>query len=230
MQNYDISDSLNVSHEWTTPIGSIDTILPDMMRKVLVSIVMRCGDVYECGMVGVEKAFNLFNYVNSPWSEQEVKYLQEFEKIVSKIIRTYVKKAWGIDEDSAMTTRCWGNIQDTFDMRTLPHYHQRRYGWDGVLMHYLTVGDEFKFVDSPNTSNPTDYSGDLLLLDPRGSIKAPNDNKQITIKPRIGTTILHPAYLWHETHAHTQRGLRSAMIINFSIINEQHEAVLTKLI
>ena len=61
MQNYDINDSLNVSHEWTTPIGSIDTILPDMMRKVLVSIVMRCGDVYECGMVGVEKAFNLFN-------------------------------------------------------------------------------------------------------------------------------------------------------------------------
>tara|TARA_B100000470_G_scaffold219628_1_gene206786 strand:- start:1343 stop:2032 length:690 start_codon:yes stop_codon:yes gene_type:complete len=228
----DISDSLDVTHEWTTPIGKIDINLPDMMRKVLLSIVMRCGDVYEAGhkLIPEKPCINLFDYANSPWNEQEVKHLQEFEKIISKIIRTYVKKAWGIAEDSLMTTRCWGNIQDTFDMRTIPHYHQRRYGWDGALLHYLTVGDEFKFSDSPDTYNPTDYSGDLLLLDPRGSIKAPNDNKQIIIKPQIGTTIVHPAYLWHETHAHTKQGIRCAMIINFSIINEQHDMVLTKLI
>ncbi len=233
MQDYDISDSLDVTHEWTTPIGSIDIYLPDVLRQGLINILTRCSKVYEPQFEGVGKAHNLFDYVNSPWEENDKKCIKEFEKISSKIIRTYIKKAWDVPEDSGITVRCWGNTQDTNDMRTLPHYHQRRYGWDGMLLHYLTIGNEFKYPNSRSTSKPypTEFSGNLMLLDPRGGVTTPvPEYPRITINPQIGTTILHPAYLWHETHAHTQLGMRSAIIVSFSIIDEYHDSSLTKLI
>jgi|ETNmetMinimDraft_18_1059904.scaffolds.fasta_scaffold05194_2 hypothetical protein len=237
MQDYDISDSLDVTHEWTTPIGSIDIYLPDAVRIALVGIMTKCqnvftGDNYDgTGNEFDTKTYNLFDYSNKKWNENEIRCLQEFEKIASKIIRTYIKKAWNMDENVNIHVRCFGNIQRTHSMRTLPHYH---HGWDGVLLHYLTVGDEFKFPteDQDDTPPPFDNpdSGTLLLLDPRPSIKVPNNNKAKTIKPKIGTTLVTPAYVWHETHGHTRAGVRSALVVNFNIENRNYGILPTKLI
>ena len=236
MQDYDISNSLDVTHEWTTPIGSINIYLPDVVRTVLVGIMTKCqnvstGDNYDgTGNEFDAKTYNLFDYSNKEWNENEIRCLQEFEKIASKIIRTYIKKAWNMDENVNIQARCFGNIQRTHSMRTLPHYH---HGWDGVLSHYLTVGDEFKFpTDADNEPPPFDNpdSGTLLLLDPRPSIKVPNNYKAKTIKPKIGTTILHPGYVWHETHGHTRAGVRSALVVNFNIENRNYGILPTKLI
>ena len=35
----DLYDKLDVQHEWTTPIGSIDIYLPDIVRQVLIKIL-----------------------------------------------------------------------------------------------------------------------------------------------------------------------------------------------
>ena len=76
----------------------------------------------------------------------------------------------------------------------------------------------------------SDHSGDVIFLDPRHSIKMPYNSKAKTIKPKVGTTLVHPAYLWHETETHTKPGIRVAIVINFNIENPNYDLLPTYLI
>ena len=76
-------------------------------------------------------------------------------KIMSKVIRTYVTEAWQVDPHVEINVRGFGNVQNTFGRRTAPHFH---HGWDGVLAHYVTVGNEYE-SDVPMTPMDTPYSG-----------------------------------------------------------------------
>ena len=239
----DLYDKLDVKHEWTTPIGSIDIYLPDIVRQVLIRILTNCKNI---------STYNLFDFSDKSFSTIEERCLKDFEEIASKIIRTYVKKAWEWDEEVKIKARCFGNVQRSFSRRNAPHYY---HGWDGVFIHYLTIGEEFNYplfdakaneklteiaskakhgrkmldtIDSEATHS--DHSGDLIFLDPRHSIKMPYNNKAKIIKPKVGTTLIHPAYLWHETETHTKPGIRVTIIINFNIENSNYDLIPTYLV
>ena len=262
-----LHDKLAIEHEWTTPIGSIDIYLPEVLRQTLIVILTKQGIVFtehtynkvnktsEALKNFDNKIYNLFDYTDQKelLEANEIDALKEFEKIASKLIRTYIAKAWGLDEDSVIKARCFGNVQRPFGRRTAPHFH---HAWDGVFVHYLTVGEEFNYplfekegtneklvaitgkaergrakldAQDPQAIN-SDYSGDLILLDPRPAIKMPYNNKAKTIKPEVGTTLLHPGYLWHETQTHTKPGIRVAIVINFNIENRNWDILPTYLI
>jgi len=254
----DLYDKLDVQHEWTTPIGSIDIYLPDIVRQVLIKILTNYKNISTPDSYNNTKhlfdanAYNLFDFSDKSFSALEERCLTDFEGIASKIIRTYVKKAWGWDEETKIKSRCFGNVQRSFSRRTAPHYH---HGWDGVFIHYLTVGEEFNYplfdaeantklteiagrakhgremLDTTDSAaTHSDHSGDLIFLDPRHSIKMPYNNKAKTYKPKVGTTLVHPAYLWHETETHTKSGIRAAIIVNFNIENPNYDLIPTYLI
>lgn len=239
----DLYDKLDVKHEWTTPLGQIDIYLPELTRQVLIKLMAKQGIVFteqtydEKNKTSSDlkkfddKIYNLFDYPNHKLTPLELSALKEFEKIASKLIRTYINKAWGLDETSKIKTRCFGNVQRPFSRRTSPHFH---HGWDGVFVHYLTVGEEFNHPSHNDNydlkGNNSDYSGDLILLDPRPAIKMPYNNKAKTIKPKVGTTLIHPAYLWHESQTHTKSGIRVAIVINFNIENSNYDMLPTYLI
>tara|TARA_B100000470_G_scaffold72642_1_gene55508 strand:- start:7679 stop:8488 length:810 start_codon:yes stop_codon:yes gene_type:complete len=268
----DLHDKLNVEHEWTTPIGSINIYLPEELRQILIVILTKQGIVFtehtynkvnntsEALKKFDDKIYNLFDYDDQKTvlDANEIDALAEFEKISSKIIRTYIHKAWGLDEDAAIKARCFGNVQRPFGRRTAPHFH---HAWDGVLVHYLTVGEEFNyplFSDADDWTMSTndhlvqitarsaggrkaiddkdpeainsDFSGDLIMLDPRPAIKMPYNNKAKTFKPEVGMTLIHPGYVWHETQTHTKAGIRVAIVINFNIENRNWDILPTYLI
>ena len=57
----------------------------------------------------------------------------------------------------------------------------------------------------------------------------PYNNKAKIIKPETGLTLIHPAYLWHETQTHTKPGVRAAIVINFNVENRNYDILPTPL-
>ena len=236
---------MEIEQAWSTPIAKLHIGLPLEMRAVLVRLLMKqVGVLTENTYDAVNKedginAFNdslinLFDYSNSSYSDKCVEYLQRFEQIASEHIRNYIEQAWGLDRDSEIKIRGFGNIQRTLGRRTGLHHH---HGWDGVFLHYLTVGGEDDLLsveledwDFYHRPYHTDYSGDLIMVDPRGPIKMPYNEKAKTFKPEIGLTLIHPAYLWHETHTHTGIGTRVGIVINFNITNKNVDQLPTTLV
>jgi len=253
-----LHDKLEVKHEWTTPIGKMHIYLPELTRQVLINLLTKQNQVttehtYDEKSTDAlnNTVYNLFDYTKKETTTLEISALKEFEKIASKIIRIYINKAWNLNEDEVINVRAFGNVQRPFTKRTAPHFH---HGWDGVFVHYLTIGEEFNYPGFTQEANnklhetahkakfgrekldtddsatmPSDHSGDLLLLDPRPAIRMPYNNKAKVIKPEPGLTLIHPAYLWHETQTHTKPGIRAAIVINFNIENRNYDILPTPL-
>ena len=231
-------ETLQIDNAWPTTIGKEHIDLPIEMRKTLIDIIKKqdhvfTEDTYD-GKIGTiteselfeRKIYNIFEY--SRYSdENEIKQVKDFEKITSNVIREYVHEAWGTNKDCDIKLRGFGNVQRTFGRRTAPHYH---HGWDGVLAHYLTVGEEFDLEENQHESLNTDGSGEFFLLDPRpANVSAaiarkgyPSNNQYVSITPEVGTTLIHPGYVWHETSAHTKAGIRVLVAASFNILTKNH--------
>ena len=80
------------------------------------------------------------------------------------------------------------------------------------------------------TPKDTEHSGNLIMQDPRPAINFPFTDKAKTIKPLVGLTIIHPAYVWHETEVHTRAGLRSCIVVDFKILNRNCDYLPTPLV
>ena len=242
-----LHDKLEIEHCWTTPIGKIHIYLPDEIRQTLIMILTKqvnytTSESYDQINKVIDVMpliYNLFDYseknqtenykVSLDLNEDEIKCLKEFEKISSKIIRTYINKAWDFDEDVEIKVRCFGNVQKT-GARTYPHYHQ---DINGVLVHYLKMGDEDKdlaeqlYVD--REKSPRHGTHTVIFQDPRPAISYPYWEKIHAIVPRIGLTIIHPNYLWHETNPWLGKGTRVCIVVNFRIVSHGYNELLKPL-
>ena len=230
---------LQVLHEWPTIVGTETIELPQIMRDVLVKVIKKQDSVFTEDTYNKtnkttddleafdSKIYNLFDYSRYDMAE-EATQVKEFEKIMSKVIREYVYEAWQVDQDIEIDVRGFGNIQRTFGRRTAPHFH---HGWDGVLVHYVTVGGEYESEESLPIMN-TEYSGNLLLLDPRPNNYISDSDVRadiLLITPFNGFTLIHPGCIWHETHTHTKAGDRVLVSINFHIRNRNFDELPTTL-
>ena len=230
---------LEIDNWWTTPIGRTKLEMPKDMRATLTELVERqdpckTSDTYD----GVnrdytkfeEKVYNLFDYTrysNEPFEIKAIAYLKEFEQAIGNIIRTYIFRAWGLDNCN-IKVRAFGNASKTYSRRIPPHFH---HGWDGVALTYLSIGQEFYAKDNDTQPTPknTEHSGNLIMQDPRPAINFPFTDKAKVIKPEVGLTIVHPAYLWHETEVHTLAGLRSCLVVDFKILTQNCDYLPTPL-
>lgn len=236
---------MKIQDAWPTKLGTLDIDLPQEMREVLIRFLegitnVHTTDTYnntDNGKKLDDSVYNLFDYSHERYNKDDwltkksLLYMKQYEKINSIFIRHYIKEAWNIQDDRDIRVRCFGNVQQTCGMRTVPHFH---HGWDGVAVHYLTVGNEFESKTTPrykqNEPRDEESSGEFLLLDPRPSIRMPINEKSITFKPYVGFTLIHPAYLWHETETYTNNGIRVCIVTNFNINTRNIDTLPTKLI
>ena len=264
---HDLEGHMKITQNWTTPIGELDIKLPEEMRLGLIRFVASRG---YCTTMGTHKKtqtpefernhYNLFDYGKD---DPEGEHISSFEKISSEIIRYYLANSYDLSsaDDLRIEARGFGNMQ-TYGRRTYPHYH---HGFDGVFIHYLTVGDEFQikeFSDNPSDTElamipagstvdriepeedhgkikatfnldeddlPCDGSGNLILCDPRPAINYPYCNKAIAWEPKVGTTLLHPAYVWHESNHFTGKGIRASIVINYRGLTRNNSDLLKPL-
>jgi hypothetical protein len=211
---------MNYQQLWTTPIGKVQIDLPEDIRRALIQGVITNYNKRMKAKEPVPSFMDLFNYAQYA-SKDKIdifKAVYRFELIISKVIRSFVKQAWSMDERVELAMHCTSKVQVPYDMRVEPHRHN---AVDITVVHYLTTRNEF-YLDNSNDRKPlnNEYSGDLLLLDPRPSITYPYNDKAKTIRPQNGTTVIHPGYVWHETHQHTQEGLRICLVVNVELSKE----------
>lgn len=118
-----------ITDNWQTPIAELDLKVSDRVRDDLIQKI--CID-----------GANLFDYgSDDPIKES----LEEYEKVSNELIRYYLTNAYDMVDTAELNieARAFGNSQ-TFGGRTYPHYHD---AFDGVMIHYLTAGNEFKLND-----------------------------------------------------------------------------------
>jgi len=232
-----------ITHRFTTPFMEMDSRLPEKMKKDLISVLVdkeeamselkeKNPDFYS---IAESKGFyatthyNLFSEKDmEDYPEQKDSILQ-FEQIACQQIRYYIRKGWGIQQadDLKLEGRCFGNVQEP-GARTYPHYHQ---DVSGVLVNYLAMGDESIpyeeqiYKDMDKSSRHGNHQ--ILFQDPRPAIGYPYWEKIYAVTPRVGLSILHPNYVWHETNTWRGEGTRVSIVVNFRIIshgyNELHE-------
>ena len=222
-----------IEQRFATPFQESDTQLPEEMRNNLIKVL----ELKESAMTEVKEKnpdfysiaeskgfyatthYNLFdNPAEYPFAEQSI---LEFEQIACQNIRYYIRKGWGIRQadELKLEGRCFGNVQET-GARTFPHYHQ---DVNGVLVHYLKMGDEDldpkEQVLKDVEKSPRHPPHSVMFVDPRPAINYPYWEKLYTVSPRIGLTIIHPNYVWHETNPWLGKGTRVCIVVNFRIVS-----------
>tara|TARA_B110001454_G_scaffold38721_1_gene38130 strand:+ start:242 stop:997 length:756 start_codon:yes stop_codon:yes gene_type:complete len=239
---------MKVIHKWSTPIAEKSIYLNDEYRKILIRAVVKHGA-------------NIFQSL--PGESIDVyDTIEDFQQRSYLAISDYLNEAYNISIGNKYTidVKAFGNHQ-MYGGRTYPHYHNH---YDGVMVHYLTIGDEFKLNDDydviPLTEEdrihkevlfeegqgyyaiqgdtkyrenskvhnikdgevyeekfPLQGSGKLILCDPRVGVSNLFSNKAISFTPKVGMTLLHPGYLWHESNTFTGNGIRVNVVVMFRV-------------
>ena len=232
-----------IDQTFATPFMESDTSLPEKMRSDLVEVLqekehgmeeMRQSnpDFYSMATSKGFYATTHYNLFDNPGEFPSAKQsILDFEIIACQMIRYYIRKGWGIKEADEMELegRCFGNVQKT-GARTYPHYHQ---DINGVLVHYLAVGDESVDIKEKiaidTEKSPRHPSHQVIFLDPRPAIAYPYWEKVHTVTPRVGLTIIHPNYVWHETNPWLGDGLRVCIVVNFRIVSHGYNELIKPL-
>ena len=226
------ASSKEITNHWTTPIAEMEIEIGEQLRKQLIQVIANDGS-------------NIFVYLEN---DPNANAIREFEKISNKLIRDYITQGYNVPdtENLNIEARSFGNLQ-SHGARTYPHYH---HGFDGVLIYYLTAGNEYELnsdgwpEDLPNRKeieksgnihyNPRpgfdfangqvlDGSGNLILCDPRPAINYPYCNKAVAWSPVTGTLLMHPACIWHESNTFTGEGVRVSIVINYRVLTHTNQ-------
>tara|TARA_Y100000310_G_C20698895_1_gene827829 strand:+ start:5820 stop:6626 length:807 start_codon:yes stop_codon:yes gene_type:complete len=139
--DHPLKDAFRFEEDWSTSIGQIRIKLPEEMRICLINTIAK--HAYQSKPItkpdGEDSTYSSKHHYNMFIDDD--KHIQQYREIITELIRYYVANSWGVSDvaDIKIKAKCFGNIQ-SWGERTYPHYH---HGYDGVLINYLTVGDEF---------------------------------------------------------------------------------------
>jgi hypothetical protein len=201
--------------------------------------------------------YNMFEFGED---EEVGQHIRGFEKIASEMIRYYIANSWGTKnvESMKLEARAFGNMQ-TNGRRTYPHYHHSfdgvmitylTLGGEFDIKGEDTMNEELLIIPrnaeiEPIKNNkvadygsfelskddlPCEGSGNILLQDPRPAVSYPYDNKAIAFEPKVGTTIFHPAYLWHESNTYVGTGIRAAVVVNYRVLTRNNSGIVKPLV
>lgn len=249
--DHPLNGKFTIQDEWVTKIAQIKFRPPEDLRLGLIEYISKRAYSYiwpvnrnvqpKTQPDGADSEYVSKHHYNLLTDYQNNKFIGQYKELIGELIRYYIANCWyvkGVDK-MKIEAKTFGNVQ-SWGRRTYPHYH---HGFDGVIITYLTVGDEFvvdvttdnlvvpiteplpdveipesrKMPSTPRT-HPEDFEeqGNMLICDPRPAISYPYNKKAISIKPEVGLNVLHPGYLWHESNSFTGKGIRVAIITNFN--------------
>ena len=230
---------------WDSPIAEISFPFPHWVREGLLDYILKKN--FTKGIVqhdNNEDQYSSSHFYNLLCDADEYKEIAKFKSYISELIRYYCANAWSVPdiENIQIEAKSFANLQLKGE-RTFPHYHN---GFDGVVVSYLTVGNEFdvnlnnntlmvKTGQSESSTEPQntlwtrnttktynkdfERQGNFIMIDPRGAPNYPYDRKCVGITPKSGSHIFHPAYLWHESNTFSGNGIRVCIGTNFKISN-----------
>ena len=117
--------TMKITNNWSTPIGKMQLNIPEDLKRKLIQII-------------VKDVTDFFVYDKN---DPKAAFLKEYESMVNELIRYYLTNAYHITnaKDLNIEGNAFGNHQ-VHGGRSYPHYH---HGFDGVLVHYLTAGEEY---------------------------------------------------------------------------------------
>ncbi len=219
---------MKITNHWVTPIAEFDLALPQPMRQQLMALLQRkeadrdkLSESYpdffrfmQSKQFYASTHYNLFAEANQ---HPEKNAILSFELLACNAYRQYLRQALNIEQadELKLVGRCFGNVQTTGG-RTFPHYHQ---SVDHVLIHYLDIPDH----NDPELGKSYRHGTHALLLqDPRGAVNYPYWEKVLSIAPYTGKTIIHPAYVWHESNPYRGQGTRMCLVVNFQIASHSY--------
>jgi len=222
---------MEIRNLWPTPVATEHIALPEAMRQGLITVLVRRESESQ-ETLEADPDFHRFMtskkfYASTHYNlfaeadrHPESKAILAFEQVACNRFRHYLDAAYGMgaDQDVELSGRCFGNVQQP-GARTFPHYHQSS---DGVMVHYLDVGDG-RDPDAHRSKRHGTHA--LLLLDPRGTPNFPWWEKIDSITPRQGLTVIHPANVWHETNVWRGTGTRVCIVVNFQIIKPGYQSL-----
>ena len=241
MNEHPLDNHLNIIPHWYTPIGTIELNLPEVIRLQLIELV--CKKAYKKRKrTNDPKSYSDSHQYNLFGEFGNVSCVKYYQHHLKEIIEYYISRGWfNTSEDYDIYAKTFANIQKK-GRRTFPHYH---HGFDGVVVHYLTIGNEFDWVDEElikseineivdkqddyemfaTHSQDFEKDGNLLINDPRPAISYPFNQKSMHLVPRKGLTVIMPAYLWHESNTYNGNGIRVTLNTNFRM-----ETISTRLV
>tara|TARA_B110001454_G_scaffold148183_1_gene137583 strand:+ start:517 stop:1278 length:762 start_codon:yes stop_codon:yes gene_type:complete len=248
LNDHPLSSSFSIVDEWTTKIGKVKITLPEETRKGLIKFIVQKAYSVKSDS---QDQYTDKHFYNMFESSNENDYIAEYEKYTNELVRYYIANAWNVQdvENMSIKSKAFGSVL-TYGQRTYPHYH---HGYDGVFIHYLTLGNEFtinghsikeiegepdhglEFTPDKDIRAPTTHpkifeqQGNLLLQDPRPSISYPYNRKAIAIVPEVGLSVFHPGYVWHESNPFTNGGIRVAINVKYKIIKKGSQDTYLKL-
>ena len=92
------------------------------------------------------------------------------------------------------------------------------------------MGNENKSLEEQTQidfeKSPRHGSHQVIFQDPRPAISYPYWEKVHAVYPKIGLTIIHPNYLWHETNPWLGEGTRVCIVVNFRIVSHGYNELL----
>ncbi len=120
-----ITKKMKITKNWPTPIGKIQMDVPEDLKRKLIEIIVR--DVTD-----------FFVYDKN---DPDADFLKEYEMMANELIRYYLTNAYNITDAKSLNieANAFGNHL-IHGGRSYPHYH---HCFDGVMIHYLTAGDEY---------------------------------------------------------------------------------------
>lgn len=221
---------MTIEHLWSTPVMQEHRTLPEKMRLDLIDALVireKARDEVATWSQGFDEfmkskqayaitPYNLFSEADLALLPEQAESILAFEKFACIMYRKYLKEALNIEQADTLGLhgRCFGNVQEP-GARTFPHYHQ---AMDHVMVHYLSVGEAGQH--QPKTRRHGNNA--LLMSDPRPAISYPYWEKVKSITPYKGLTVIHPAYVWHETNVYEGVGKRAAIVVNFQVITHNY--------
>lgn len=195
---------------WSTPVfrqaQGFDPVFNARLRDIAIDAEKKAspsGSFYDR-----TSYYNLFA-IDDP-------VIRQFEERISRKFREYLHR--GIGDAKAyeweVSVRAFANVY-TYGQRVRPHYHE---SCDFVSIYYVDLGDgsqpEFR----------TKEQGRLVFIDPRGAVQHPVHSKCVRFEPEVGSLVIHPAYLWHESETFFSGGTRVMVACELTILHDHRQA------
>ena len=102
---------MNYQQLWSTPIGKVQIDLPENIRKTVIQQVIFNYNRRTEAKEPIPSFMDLFDYTQYVGDEEidVFKAVYRFELIISKIIRSFVEQAWGMNEKAELIKGKLGN-------------------------------------------------------------------------------------------------------------------------
>lgn len=197
---------MKIKNEWTTPIGKLNLVVSEELRKSLIQVV-----VDACARQTASKSLFDKDY------NRNHETLLEFEKTFDDLIKYYLRNAYGVSNELIIDARAYGfnTISINRGGYNKP-IRNHEGGFDGILVYCITPGGEY-YLDEDNypktITNQDSYTSQYIIQNP---LHIQDTGKKWDIYNMTkGDVLIYPSYCWGGSSPFTGNGIQTYLFVNY---------------